>query len=157
MAPRAVTVDGLEFERSALAGRRGGVTYVAVDGVRLRSKNEVEKYLKSVGLVSSLPDCLVQFNFDMCDTTETVGLKAPSMDKGKSEALDNAKDTPVKAGAESSTKGAVPLEWQRETSRMYESYHTCHICWCLYVWLSYMYIYSTCITKVFVSACLHFV
>ena len=67
------------------AYRRTGVSYVAADGVRLRSITDVEKYLKKAGLHSSLPHALSLFTFE--DAAEGSSLKSIAI---------SAKETPVK-------------------------------------------------------------
>ena len=89
-----VTVDGIEFERK----NTRGVTFTAPDGVRLRSPEDVEKYLVKCGLSSTLPHSLALFNFDLCVANEDACAKngnASTLRVSRGGVL-SAQDTPVK-------------------------------------------------------------
>jgi hypothetical protein len=56
-------VKGIKFQRQDGLDRRGGVSYLAEDGTRLRSITAVEAYLIRSGLKDELPGCLALFSF----------------------------------------------------------------------------------------------
>ncbi len=103
-------VRGIFFQRQNGLDRRGGVSYLAEDGTRLRSIIAVESYLIRSGLKDELPGCLALFNFsaDAADGDDQLSTRSTPCKQAEAPKMDKCDARPPTRGKRSRASSPPP-------------------------------------------------